>query len=148
MKKEKTMADLKREAEDILSERFGRDSVISLATAEENMPHVRSVNAFYEDGAFYILTYALSGKMKQLEKNPAAALCGEWFTAHGIAENLGYIGKAENEAIAKRMKTLFAGWLNNGHVDLEDEHTCILKIRLTDGVLFSHGTRYELKFEE
>ena len=137
---------LERKPEEILRERFGRDCVISLATSVNDQPYVRCVNAFYRDGAFYVLTHALSGKMKQIDENPAAAICGEWFTARGNAENRGYIGKKENREIADLMKVLFAGWLDNGHVDLTDENTCILKIRLTDGVLFSHGTRYDLQF--
>ncbi|HJC88570.1 MAG TPA: pyridoxamine 5'-phosphate oxidase family protein, partial [Candidatus Eisenbergiella intestinigallinarum] len=75
------MEKLTQETEQIMAERFGKDTVIALATTENGIPHVRYVNAFYEDGAFYIITYALSGKMKQLEKNPAAAIAGEWFTA-------------------------------------------------------------------
>lgn len=52
----------------VMDERFGKDNVISLATSAENVPYVRCVNAYYEDGAFYIITYALSNKMKQMEK--------------------------------------------------------------------------------
>ena len=58
------------EAEKILMERFGKDSVIALATAKDNRPHVRSVDAFYSQGAFYVLTYALSGKMRDIAENP------------------------------------------------------------------------------
>ena len=43
-----------------------KDSIIALATAIDNTPYVRSVDAFYEDGAFYVLTHGLSGKMKQV----------------------------------------------------------------------------------
>ena len=35
---------------------------------ENGMPCVRNVDAYYEDGAFYVITYALSNKMKQIEK--------------------------------------------------------------------------------
>ena len=133
--------------EAILMERFGRDCLISLATVEDGMPYVRGVNAFYQDGSFYVLTHALSNKVRQIEKNDAVSICGEWFTAQGTAMSLGAFLREENREIADRMKTLFAGWLDNGHVNLEDEHTCILKIRLKNGVLFSHGTRYDIDFE-
>ena len=133
--------------EEILMERFGQDCLISLATAEENTPYVRGVNAFYQNGSFYVLTHALSNKVRQIEKNAAVAICGEWFTAQGTAVILGAFSKAENCKIAERMKILFAGWLDNGHMDLADEHTCILEIRLKSGVLFSHGTRYDIDFE-
>lgn len=92
-----------------MRERFGKDNVIALATLDDEMPRVRYVNAYYEEGAFYVITYALSNKMKQIEKNPMVAIAGDWFTAHGKGINLGYFGK-------------------------------------TDGVLFSHGTRYEIDF--
>lgn len=63
-----------RAAEKVMNERFGKDSIIALATIDEGIPYVRSVNAFYEGGAFYIITYALSNKMKQIEKNPIVAI--------------------------------------------------------------------------
>ena len=132
------------QAEKILTERFGKDNVIALATAENNVPYVRSVNAYYENGAFYIITYALSNKMKQISDNPTVAITGEWFTAHGKAVSLGFIGKPENTSIAGKLKAVFASWIDNGHTDLNDENTIILCVKLTDAVLFSHGTRYEL----
>lgn len=58
-----------QEAETILQERFGKDSVIALATIEDGKPWVRNVNAFYEDGAFYVITYGLSNKMRQDRKS-------------------------------------------------------------------------------
>ncbi len=134
--------------EQIIKERFGKDSLISLATAENNIPYVRTVNSFYEDGSFYVLTYALSGKMKQIEKNPVVAIAGDWFTAHGKGVNLGWFGTAENKEIAEKMRRIFAEWIENGHNNFEDENTCILKIELMEGVLFSHGTRYEIDFTE
>ena len=71
------------EAEQIMIERFGKDTIIALATTEKETPYVRYVNAYYENGAFYIITYALSNKMKHIKINPVVAIAGEWFTAHG-----------------------------------------------------------------
>ena len=138
------MNNSNEQAEKILTERFGKDNVIALATAGNNVPYVRSVNAYYENGAFYIITYALSNKMKQISDNPTVAITGEWFTAHGKAVSLGFIGKPENTSIAGKLKAVFASWIDNGHTNLNDENTIILCVKLTDAVLFSHGTRYEL----
>lgn len=134
---------LSDEAAKIMIERFGRDTVISLATANQNIPYVRSVNTYYENGAFYTITHALSNKMKHIENNPVVALAGDWFTAHGTGINLGHFGKKENHTISKKLREVFAEWIDNGHTDLEDENTIILCIELTDGLLLSHGTRYE-----
>lgn len=133
-------------AKQIMNERFGRDNIIALATSENNVPYVRGVNAFYEDGAFYVITYALSDKMKQIAKNPAVALSGEWFTAHGRAENMGWFRKPENAPLAAKLRGAFSDWIDNGHNNFEDENVIILKIKLTYGVLFSHGTRYDIDF--
>jgi len=90
------MEKLSRETEKIMIDRFGKDSIIALATTEDAKPYVRSVNAFYESGSFYVLTYGLSNKMKQIAENPNVAISGEWFTANGKGINLGYFGKKEN----------------------------------------------------
>lgn len=137
------MQGMSPEAEKIMKERFGKDTVIALATVKNDMPYVRYVNAYYENGAFYIITYALSGKMKHIADNPAVAIAGEWFTAHGRGVNLGYFGKKENELIAEKLKEAFAEWIDNGHNNFEDENTVILCVELTDGLLLSHGTRYK-----
>ena len=137
------MKKLSPEAEKIMIERFGKDTVIALATVENEVPYVRYVNAYYENGAFYIITYALSNKMKQMENNPTIAIAGEWFTAHGKGVNLGYWGKEENHLIAEKLKNAFAEWIDNGHNNFDDENTIILCVELVDGLLFSHGTRYE-----
>lgn len=132
------------EAEKIMAERFGKDTVIALATVENEMPYVRYVNAYYEDGAFYIITHALSNKMRHIENNSAIAIAGEWFTAHGEGINLGYFGKEENRRMAGKLKSIFSAWIDNGHNNFADENTVILCVKLTEGLLLSHGTRYKL----
>lgn len=138
------MIKIRPEVEKIMRERFGKDTVIALSTIENEVPYVRYVNAYYENGAFYIITYSLSNKIKQLEKNPNAAIAGEWFTAHGKGINLGYFGREKNHIIAEKLKTVFSEWIDNGHNNFDDKNTVILCVELTDGLLFSHGTRYEL----
>lgn len=137
------------EAAPMMEERFGHDTLLSVATIEPETgrPCVRIVNAYYEDGAFYVITYALSGKMKQMAVNPQVAVCGEWFTAHGVGENLGHVLAPENAAMMEKMRKAFAAWYDNGHTNESDPNTCLLRIRLTDGTLAHHGTWYQLTFE-
>lgn len=134
------------ETEAILAGRFGSDSLIALATCVQNIPSVRTVDAYYENGCFYILTHSRSGKMQQLKENPVCAISGDWFTAQGTGEDLGWFGRPENRPIADRMRAVFAAWINNGHSDLSDPNTCILCIRLKTAVLFADGKRYPLEY--
>ena len=142
------MEKLTKEMEAVLMERFGKDSIIGLATTSDNVPYVRNVDAYYEDGSFYVLTYGLSNKMKQIEVNPTVAIAGFWFTAHGKGVNLGYFGKEENKAIANKMREVFAEWIDNGHNNFDDVNTCILRIDLTEGVMFTPDNRYEIDFSK
>lgn len=137
------MKRISPEAEKIMIERFGKDTVLALATVENDVPYVRYVNAYYENGAFYIITHARSNKIKHIKHNPTVAIAGDWFTAHGKGINLGYFGKDENHIISEKLKTAFEEWIDNGHYDFDDENTIILCVELTNGLLLSHGTRYE-----
>ncbi len=132
----------------IMQERFGHDTLLSVATVADGIPYVRIVNSYYEDGAFYTVTYAMTNKMKQIEKNPTVAVCGEWFTAHGTAENLGWVKEENNAEIMIKLHAVFAEWYGNGHTDEEDKNTCILKITLTDATLANNGIWYEIDFKE
>lgn len=132
---------------EIMKERFGHDSLIALATLEGNIPSVRTVDGYYENGSFYTVTHALSNKMKQIEANPIVGICGEWFTAHGVGENLGYICDEKNTVLADKLRKAFAEWYDNGHTDESDPNTIILRIRLRDAVLLSQGKRYDIDFE-
>ena len=132
----------------ILTERFGKDTLLSVATLDGGRPSVRIVDGYYDDGSFYAITHALSGKMRQIQADPRVAVCGEWFTAHGVGENIGHPRDEKNAAIAAKLHEAFAAWYDNGHTNEDDPDTCILRIRLTDGILFSHGTRYDIDFTE
>ena len=127
-----------------MTRRFGGDSLLALATVDDGLPAVRTVNAHYRDGCFYIITHANSNKMRQIASNPAVALCGDWFTGRGIAESLGWVGDAANAALAAELRENFSAWLGNGHVCEDDRDTAILRVTLTAGTVFSHGERFEL----
>ena len=74
------MAAWGKEAEAVMAERFGTDTVIPLATVEDGIPYVRSVNALYVDGAFYFVTDARSNKVRHIQKEPTVAIAGEWMS--------------------------------------------------------------------
>lgn len=134
--------------DEIMNERFGKDNVMSLATSENNIPYVRSVNALYYKNSFFIITYALSNKMNQIKSNPVCAISGEWFSASGIGINIGWVKEDENKEIYEKLRFAFKEWIDNGHNDFDDKNCIILKVKLRNGVLFSHGNRYDIDFEK
>jgi len=129
---------------EILSERFGKDSLMALATVDEKgIPWVRTIDAIFCEDSFYTITYALSNKIQHIKNNSTVAISGDWFSGHAIGENLGHIKLEKNKEIADKLRTAFAAWYDNGHTNEEDPNTIILKIKVTDGILFKDGTRYE-----
>lgn len=140
------MAKLSPRAGDALRERFGGDSVIALATVRDGIPNARYVNAVYDGGAFYVITHAQSGKLRDIASNPTVAIAGDWFTAHGRARSQGWVRLPENAARLDMLRRAFSDWIDNGHTDLDDPNTIILRIDLTDALLLRHGERFEIDF--
>jgi len=140
-----------------LDEKLGnKDGLISLSTISlepgadgKSLPAARIVDAYYEDGAFYTVTYATSDKMRQIAKNPEVAVCIiiENFTADGIGENLGWVCDEKNAEIMTKLHTIFAAWYNEANND-GDPNTCLLRIRLTKGLWNDahKGIRNEIDF--
>ena len=142
----------------LIEEKFGngKDNVISLATIalEPNpqgkpRPVVRSVDAYYEDCTFYVVTYAKSNKMKQIALNSEVSIAGcfEMFTANGVGENLGWVLDPKNVEIRTKLRTAFAKWYDMANNE-KDENCCILAIHLTRGTLnINHWEKlYHLDF--
>lgn len=145
------------EAMKLLDEKLGnKDGLISLSTIAlepgtdgKSRPAARIVDAYYEDGAFYTVTYATSYKMRQIAKNPEVAICiiVDGFTADGIGENLGWVCDEKNVEMMTKLRTIFAEWYNEANND-EDPNTCLLRIRLTKGLWNDphQGIRKEIDF--
>lgn len=140
-----------------LEEKFGnKDGFISLSTIAlgagkdgKCRPNARIVNAYYEDGAFYTVTYATTTKMLEIAQNPDVAVCiiVDNFTANGIGENLGWVCAEKNTEIMTKLREIFADWYYEANND-EDPNTCLLRIRLTEGLWNNphEGIRNEIDF--
>ena len=129
----------------LLEEKFGngKDNAISLATIAREpgidgnpRPVVREVDAYYENSTFYVVTNAKSNKMQQIAQNPevSIAVSGEWFTANGVGENLGWVLDTKNAEIRTKLRAAFASWYDMANNE-KDENCCFLAIHLTKGTL-------------
>ena len=61
---------------------------------------------------------------------------------------MGYVRADKNAALMEKLRKVFSAWYANGHTNEENLHTCILRVRLTHGVLFHEGTKYEIDFTQ
>lgn len=133
-----------RHVDELLKDRFKAGQLIALATSLNNKPYVREVNAYYDNGAFYIMTDASSAKMKQIEENPEVALCGPLVSGRGVAQNLGHVLKEEHTELMKVLRKALAEWYDYGNVDENDPNTVILKIELFQVSIIDNGVKLEL----
>lgn len=129
----------------LLEEKFGngKDNIISLATialdpASDGKPRpvVRSVDAYYEDRTFYIVTHGKSNKVKQILNNSEVSISGclEMFTANGVGEHLGWVLDPKNADLRTKLRKAFAEWYDMANNE-KDEDCCFLAIHLTKGTL-------------
>lgn len=95
----------------------GKDNLIALATislspnaVDNPRPAVRMVDAYYEDGVFYVSSSSWKNKMLEIEKNNEVSICGlDLFAAQGTAENLGWVKDEKNAEIRAKMKKISHG---------------------------------------
>ena len=131
----------------LMAERFSKDSLIAIATTDGKRLYNRTVDAYWQNGAFYVSTYALSNKMKQIEANPQVAVCAvDWFSGHGAGKNLGWVLEPQNAEIRAKLREAFV-WYDQANNE-QDKNCCILEIRLSDGMLIKdhHAIRYQIDF--
>jgi len=138
------------EALKIIEERFGnnKDNPISLATISIDagrddlaIPCVRDVDAYYDKGKFYVVTYALSNKMKQIANNANVGIAVHFgqFSANGIGTNLGWVMEPKNSDLRTKLREVFAEWYDSANNE-NDVNCCILEIALTKATIMAgHG---------
>lgn len=135
-----------KEATSVMNELYGKDMPMSLATVNGDKADIRVIDAWYNENAFYITTYALSGKMQEISKNPNVALNHNLFVAHGVGKNIGHPLDEANAGLREELKRIFYAFYDR-HVDEQDKHTCILKVSLTDANFFANDFKYYVDFE-
>jgi hypothetical protein len=137
--------DMYEESIQVMIEQFGHDVAVSLATVSGDRPNVRTVNAYFAEDAFYITTYGLSTKMRDIEANPHVAICHNLFVAHGIGTNLGSPVADRNHGLRATLREVFCAFYDR-HVNEADPNTCILRVDLSDAVVFTHDAKYLVDF--
>ena len=132
---------------EVLNELFGRDYTFVMATVKNNVPVQRVVDTFYYDGEFWIVTYALSNKVKEISVNPEVSLCNTFHTFTGKAYNEGHPLKSENSEIRSKLIKVFEPWYF-AHNNENDENMCYVRVKLESGFFHKGGIGYKVNFSE
>ncbi|WP_242878777.1 pyridoxamine 5'-phosphate oxidase family protein [Clostridium beijerinckii] len=97
----------------ILEVLFAKDYQFALATSNDNIPSVRFVDTFYDNGAFYIVSYAKSQKVQEIEKDNKISMCNKLYHFTGIAHNIGHPLLEKNYGIREKLIKAFEPWYLN-----------------------------------
>lgn len=138
--------DILKSATELMGEQLGYDAIIALATCTENGVNVRNVDGYYKDGSVYVMTHSCSQKMKEIDRKSNVAICKDLMCAQGIGKNLGNPKTESNGELREELKKVFFAFYDR-HVNENDPGTCILKIVLTNAVVFSNDTKYIIDYK-
>lgn len=132
-------------ATDIVKELFSRDYQFAMATTANNIPSLRFIDTYFDNGAFYAITYANTKKVKEIADNPNVSLCcRKGYSFIGKAYNIGHPLMPENGEIRSKLLKAFEPWYfkhNN-----ENDEICILKIVPEKGFVYEDGLGYDIDF--
>lgn len=114
---------------------------------KDNIPSLRVVDTYYDDGIFWIVTYGKSTKVIQIESNSNAAIGKNFYSFTGKAYNAGHPLKEENKEIREKLIKVFEPWYF-AHNNENDENMCYVKFKPEYGFFHKNGTGYKVNFIE
>lgn len=130
----------------LMTELFGKDCEMALATAKGNVPTVRYVDTYYQDSSFYIVTDENSQKAKDILTNPHVALAIRACRFTGIAINIGHPLDASNQKIRETLIKAFEPWYS-AHNDETNSQMCFIKIEVNNGIFGKEGSNNAYKVD-
>lgn len=129
----------------VMSELFAKDHQFAMATVNGDRPSVRFVDAFYDEGSLYVVTYLKSRKVQEINDHSQVALCKNLYRFSGNAYNIGHPLSSDNREIREKLIKVFEPWYFE-HNNENDENMCYLKIELDEGFFYKDGVGYKLNF--
>lgn len=133
-------------ANQVMVDLFQKDYQFALATVKDNVPSVRYIDTYYDNEAFYVVTYLKSQKAQEILKNQHVALCHNLYRFNGKAYYIGHPKKDENQEIREKLIKAFEPWYF-AHNNEEDENMAYVKIELEDGFVYNNGIGYKVDFK-
>lgn len=128
---------------EILKEKYSEDTVLLIVTARDNVPSVRSVDSFYYDGSFWIVTDLRCNYVQEIQRNKHVMIsdgghnrfwCNAFVAGHPLDE--------KNKEIRDVYKKVFHHWyeeVNNEKLD----STCYIQVTPYKGYIHKDKIGYQ-----
>lgn len=113
---------------DIIKEKYEHDTILVVATSRDNVPNVRSVDSFFYDGSFWIVTDLRANYAKEIKNNPYVMISDAGHNRFWCkASIVGHPLDESNLEIRKVYEKVFHNWyheVNNEEIDT----VCYIKV--------------------
>lgn len=132
----------------LLQEKYSQDTILLLVTAKDNVPSVRSVDSFYYDGSFYVVTDSRCNYVQELMSNKYAMISDGGHNRFWCeAINAGHPLAEQNKDIREVYLKMFENWYKE--VNNEDlETTCYIKVTPYKGYIHKDKIGYRFDINE
>lgn len=128
----------------IIENRFNNtNKLIFFATSVDNIPYIRAMTPYYNEGSFYFISDVDSEKVKHIQINNTVALCGEWFNANGKASILS-LNSIDNSLKSNILENT-QSWIKLGNIDINSSDIVIIQVELCDGYIIENKIKYKIK---
>ena len=127
---------------EIIKEKYSEDNILLIATARDNVPSLRSVDSFYYEGSFWIVTDLRCNYVKEIQNNENVMISDGghnrfWCKASVVGHPL----EAHNLAIRDVFMKVFHNWyeeVNNEKLD----SVCYIKVTPYKGYIHKDKKGY------
>lgn len=131
-----------------MSQRYQYDTIMLVATSEDHIPWVRSVDTFYSKGSFYIVTDLHQNYVKQLIKNPYVMISDgghNRFSSKAVV--LGHPLEEKNLQTREVYLDVFRNWYKEVNNESYDS-VCFVKATPYKGYFHENKLGYQFDLEK
>jgi general stress protein 26 len=133
---------------DIIKDKYQQDTILLIATAKDNVPSVRSVDTFYHDGSFWVVTDLRCNYVNEIISNENVMISdGGHNRFWSKASVVGHPLEEKNKSIRDVYMKVFHHWyeeVNNESLD----SVCYIKITPYKGYIHKDKIGYAFNIEE
>jgi len=138
----------KSQITNILKEKYSDDTILLIATAKDNVPSVRSVDTFYHDGSFWIVTDLSCSYVKEIQSNKHVMISDGGHNRFWCnAEVAGHPLDEGNKAIREVFMKVFHNWYKEVNNE-ELKSVCYIKVTPHKGYVHKDKLGYSFNVSE
>lgn len=127
---------------DILEERYSQDTILLIATAKDHVPSVRSVDSFYYDGSFWIVTDTGCNYVKEIQSNENVMISDGGHNRFWCrASVMGHPLEEKNKTIREVYLKVFKHWYKEVNNE-ELPSVCYIKVTPYRGYIHKNKIGY------